>query len=61
MKFATAGLLMAIASFLLVGALVAAGVSVGQAIGAITAPLILAAAAGAITWSWAEPRARGGR
>jgi hypothetical protein len=54
--------LLGFASFALVGVLVQAGLEAGPAVHAVTLPLVLASAAGALVWSWAgghmRPRVR---
>jgi hypothetical protein len=57
MRMLGALVLLGFASFALVGALVRAGIDAGPAVEAVTLPLVLAAAAGALVWSWAGPRA----
>ncbi len=60
MKPLAAAVLLEFACYWMVGALVWAPLSPGQAIEAVTVPLLLAGAAGAVMWSWAEPRAKRG-
>lgn len=65
MRILAALILLGFASFALVGALVQAGLEAGPAVHAVTLPLVLASAAGALIWSWAggqmTPRVRRGR
>lgn len=56
MKLIVAAVLFGIAAFALVGAFVGAGVDVAAAVREVGVPLVLASAAGALIWSWAEPR-----
>lgn len=62
MRMLGALVLLGFASFALAGALVRAGIDAGPAVEAVTLPLLFAAAAGALIWSWAgesmRPRVR---
>jgi hypothetical protein len=60
-KFTAAVILMTLGTLPLVASLLEAGVQLGDAIRQVTVPLALAAGAGALIWSWAEPRVRRGR
>jgi hypothetical protein len=56
MRILSAVALMGIAVFALVGELVWAGLEAGPALQSVTLPVLAASAAGALLWSWAEPR-----